>query len=179
VKIDRCNLFNSYPIALEKYDEFEENLNFPEDVYVVAYHRRFIKKSHTFFCPFQPQLFSSPLIFLMPLKPTGRRVYEEVWAVASNILKKASIYHDKRNRWWEQRNWEDRFNSPVKGEEIFKPFVLKIVDRTGYTCSQCNWMKMCSGCVLKPTDEFIEDFFKKVHIAIEWHSSLIEEDYNN
>lgn len=38
---------------------------------------------------------------------------------------------------------------------------------------------MCSGCVLKPTDEFVEDFFKKIHLAIEWHSSLIEDDYNN
>ena len=38
---------------------------------------------------------------------------------------------------------------------------------------------MCSGCVLPPTDEYIENFFKKAHLAIEWHSSLIEEDYNN
>jgi ubiquitin C-terminal hydrolase len=37
---------------------------------------------------------------------------------------------------------------------------------------------MCSGCILPPTGEFIEDFFKKAHLAIEWHSSLIEEDYN-
>jgi len=37
---------------------------------------------------------------------------------------------------------------------------------------------MCSGCILSPGDEIIEDFFKKMHLAIEWHSSLIEEDYN-
>ena len=37
---------------------------------------------------------------------------------------------------------------------------------------------MCSGCVLPPTEEFIDDFFKKIHIAVEWHSSLIEDDYN-
>jgi hypothetical protein len=47
----------------------------------------------------------------MPLKPTGKRVYDEVWAIASNILKKDSIYHDKRNRWWEQKNWEEKLAS--------------------------------------------------------------------
>jgi len=39
-------------------------------------------------------------------------------------------------------------------------------------------MSMCSGCILPPGNEIIEDFFKKMHLAIEWHSSLIEEDYN-
>jgi len=40
-------------------------------------------------------------------------------------------------------------------------------------------MKLCSGCVIPPTEEFIEDFFRKCHVAIEWHSSLIEEEYNS
>jgi hypothetical protein len=38
---------------------------------------------------------------------------------------------------------------------------------------------MCSGCVLAPGEEFIEDFFKKAHLAVEWHSSLIEEEYDH
>ena len=37
---------------------------------------------------------------------------------------------------------------------------------------------MCNGCILPPTEEYIEDFFKKSHLAIEWHSQLVEEDYN-
>jgi hypothetical protein len=37
---------------------------------------------------------------------------------------------------------------------------------------------MCSGCLLAPSAEPIEDFLMKMHLAIEWHSSLIEEDYN-
>ena len=40
-------------------------------------------------------------------------------------------------------------------------------------------MKLCSGCVLPPGDEFIDDFFKKCHLAIEWHSPLIEEENNS
>jgi hypothetical protein len=39
-------------------------------------------------------------------------------------------------------------------------------------------MEVCNGCILPPTEDFIEDFFKKCHLAIEWHSSLIEEEYN-
>lgn len=37
---------------------------------------------------------------------------------------------------------------------------------------------MCNGCILSPSNDFIEDFFKKCHISIEWHSQLIEDDYN-
>lgn len=117
---------------------------------------------------------------MLPLKPTGRRVYEEIWAIASNIVKKTSGWHDKRNRWWEQKQeiWEDKFQT--QKHELFKPFILKTVDRQGYSCSQCPWLKMCAGCPLLPTDEPIEDFLKKgAHLAIEWHSSLIEEDYNS
>jgi hypothetical protein len=55
-------------------------------------------------------LIANPIIFLIPLRPTGRRVYEEVWALASKILKKTSIYHDKRNRWWEFQNWEEKLS---------------------------------------------------------------------
>jgi ABC-type proline/glycine betaine transport system ATPase subunit len=77
--------------------------------------------------------------------------------------------------WWEQSNWNDLVNNK---DAQFKPFVLKTVERSGYSCSQCNWMQMCSGCILTPTNDFIDDFFKKCHIAIEWHSSLIEEEYN-
>lgn len=155
-----------------------DNENFPDDIFVVAYHRRFIKKSFSFFCPYQPQLISNPLILLLPLKPTGRRVYEEIWALASNILKKSSIYHDKRNRWWEQKSWEEKLTSKVK-EDIFKPFILKIVDRSGFACSKCNWMEMCSGCIMSPSEEIIDNFIQNMHIAIEWHSSLIEEDYDH
>lgn len=112
----------------------------------------------------------------MPLKPTGRRIYEEVWALASKILKDTSVYHDRRNRWWEGPNWQDKLQNSK--DDVFKPFILKTVDRSGYSCSQCHWLKMCSGCVLPPCEEYVEDFFKKVHIVIEWHSSLIEDDYN-
>jgi hypothetical protein len=39
-------------------------------------------------------------------------------------------------------------------------------------------MKICAGCILPPKEEFIEDFAKFVHLAIEWNSSVIEDDYN-
>ncbi len=67
-------------------------MNLPEEIFVVAYHRRFVRRTHSFFCANQPQLIASPLILVLPLKPTGRRVYEEVWAMASNIIKKTSMY---------------------------------------------------------------------------------------
>jgi hypothetical protein len=41
----------------------------------------------------------------MPLKPSGKRIYQEVWAVAHTMLKKNSIYHQKEKLWWEQEKW--------------------------------------------------------------------------
>jgi hypothetical protein len=54
IRVDKCNLFNSYQMACEKYQEFEDGGNLPEDIYVVAYHRRFVKKNYFFFNPHQP-----------------------------------------------------------------------------------------------------------------------------
>ena len=72
------------------------------------------------------------MILLLPIKPTGRRVYEEIWSVASVLLKKSSIYHNKKNRWWEQKGWEDKI---AKDNDTYKPFVLKTVERSGFSCS--------------------------------------------
>ena len=53
-KVDKCTLFNSYQIAYERYQDFLDGGNFPDEIYVVAYHRRFVKKAYYFFNPFQP-----------------------------------------------------------------------------------------------------------------------------
>lgn len=64
---------------------------------------------------------------MLPMKPTGRRIYEEVWAVAHNILKKDVIMpHDQL--WWNQKDWKEKMNE-TKYEGGLKPFVLKTVDR--------------------------------------------------
>ena len=42
------------------------------------------------FAKYQPQLLTSPIVLLLPRKPTGRRIYEEVWSLAHNILAKDS-----------------------------------------------------------------------------------------
>ena len=109
---------------------------------------------------------------MMPLQPTGKSLYDEVWAVARQQLKKTSNYiQDKGNLWWESRNLKVTLRNISQKKDVqFKPFVLKTVDRNGYNCSQCHWKAMCSGCIVLPTDEVIPDFFKKIHLAIEWHS---------
>ena len=54
-----------------------------------------------------------------------------------------------------------------------------MVDRQGYSCAKCNWVDKCSGCVIEPSvNKLIPDFLKICHIAIEWDSKMIEEEYN-
>ena len=105
--IDKGALFNSYAAACEKFAEFDQNNNLPEEIYAVAFHRRFVKKTFYFFSPYQPQILANPLIFLLPLKPTGKRVYEEVWGIAQQIIKRGSKYLKRENLWWEQKDWKD------------------------------------------------------------------------
>lgn len=58
--------------------------------------------------------------------------------------------------------------------------MLKAVDRTGYVCATCHWLDKCNGCVISPTDAplYEENLIKKVFIAIEWNSKILEENYN-
>lgn len=37
-------------------------------------------------------MLSDPIILTMPLFPTGRRIYEEVWAMAQILLQKGSKF---------------------------------------------------------------------------------------
>jgi hypothetical protein len=50
----KAYIFNNYLAAWDKYEQLERLQRLPEDIYTVAYHRRFVKKSHSFFHPFQP-----------------------------------------------------------------------------------------------------------------------------
>ena len=69
------------------YDHIESRIELPRDIFVVAYHRRFIKKSEYMFSQYVPQLIANPLLFHMPTVPSGRRIYDEVWASAHVLLR--------------------------------------------------------------------------------------------
>jgi len=176
-KLDKYLVLGQIMNKTFNYDLIENRVELPRDIFVVAYHRRFIKLSDPIFNAYVPQLIANPQIFLMPTVPSGRRIYDEVWATAHMLLKPHSRYHKPLTRWWERKNWREIVNS---GSGIFAPFVLKAVDRQGYACSLCHWMKKCSGCVILPTDAtiFEEDLIKKCFIAIEWHSKQLADNYN-
>ncbi len=78
------------------------------------------------------------------MQPSGRRLYDEVWTVASNMIKHNSKYQQPNCRWWERKDWQMNIDKPI----IFKPFVLKVVSRNGQQCSRCHWSEGCAGCVI-------------------------------
>lgn len=45
-------IFNNYLAACDKFEQLDRLQRLPDEVYTVAYHRRFIKKSHYFFHPY-------------------------------------------------------------------------------------------------------------------------------
>lgn len=66
------------------------------------------------------------MILSITRKPCGRRLYDEVWAIASNLLKQNCKYHRPSLRWWERKDWK---NFIKKNDGVYKPFILKTVDR--------------------------------------------------
>lgn len=75
-------IFNNHYAACEKYELLLSHQKMPTNVIAVAYHRRFVRKTGRLFSDLQPQLLASPVLVMLPLYPTGRRIYEEVWAMA-------------------------------------------------------------------------------------------------
>ena len=68
--------------------------------------------------------------------PSGRRIYEEIWSMAQTILNKQSKFlKSTEHLWWMKDNWEEQ----LKTGRPLEPFVLKMVDRAGFTCCLCNW----------------------------------------
>ena len=84
---DPAYIFNNHQVAVEKYEQLRMLQKLPESILAVAYHRRFYNRPHGLFSEQQPQLLSSPLVMYLPLMPTGRRIYEEIWSMANILLK--------------------------------------------------------------------------------------------
>lgn len=92
------------------------------------------------------------------------------------MLNKQSKYlKSNEHLWWKTENWEEQ----LKSGRPLEPFVLKMVDRAGFSCSLCNWTQRCSGCLISPDPKNnIVEFLKYCHVAIEWNSQMIEEEFN-
>ena len=142
----------------------------PTHILAVAYHRRFVQLKSSLLGKFSPELISQPMVIRLPLEPTGREIYDEIWALAHGILKSDSKYLDSKNLWWNKSNWKQILEESTSKSQL-KPFVLKYVDRGAFNCTKCNWVDMCSGCAIEPdSDRKIHRFLPLGNIAIEWHS---------
>lgn len=64
---------------------------------------------------------------------------------------------------------------------MFKPFIIKYVQKNGLSCSKCHWFKGCAGCIIEPNDapQFIDDLGNEPTIVVEWHSETLNENYNS
>ena len=152
-----------------KAGDYEKLFDIPNDLLVVAYNRRFVKKSEYIFSQFNIQIIAQPIILCLPQMPSGRRIYDEVWAIAHVLINPTSRLHKPMSRWWERKDWKQVIKSK---EGLYSPFVLKQVAKDGYSCSKCHWAEKCNGCIIEPNDAPIyeEDFFLKSFLVVEWNS---------
>ena len=149
-----------------------------DEIIVVCYHRRFVPKDSKFYLSAStPQLVSIPFIIKIPTMPSGRRLYDEIWTMSSNLLKHNAKCQKSVNRWWERKDWKNH----VSEFAMFKPFILQYVQKNGLSCSKCHWFKGCAGCIIEPNDapQFIDDLGSEPTIVVEWHSETLVENYNS
>ena len=177
-RLDRYQHFNNAMANRVKAGDYEKLFEMPNDLLVVAYNRRFVKKSEYIFSQFNIQIIAQPIILCLPQMPSGRRIYDEVWAIAHVLIKPTSRLHKPMSRWWERKDWKQVIKSK---EGLYSPFVLKQVAKDGYSCSKCHWAEKCNGCIIEPNDAPIyeEDFFLKSFLVIEWNSKQLTESYNH
>ena len=106
-KLDKYLVLNQVMQKAFNFNEIESRIELPKDIFVIGYHRRFIKRIEHPFFKYIPQLIANPLFFTMPTVPSGRRIYDEVWASAHVMLKPNSRFHRPMTRWWERKNWRE------------------------------------------------------------------------
>ena len=106
-------------------------------------------------------------------KMTARELYEEVWSRSYQYLDSSSPYRERNNLWW-----VSRYDLNQKQTRGYKPFVLKMVESDGMTCSKCSWLNKCFGCPINASDEIVPDLFYKTFLAVEWDAKLLESAYN-
>lgn len=154
---------------------------------MVVYQRRFIQKNPFLFAEYMPQLIQTPIMLTVPYKPTGRRLYDEIWTYARNMLVKTAESHNFNNRWWEDPNWEENLDERHGISKQYKPFIVKTVNHTGLNCSRCPVSAKCAGCIIHPThhsasdrgeDPYIQNMPLNVYLAIDWNTTELETFYN-
>ena len=62
MKKNKYEIFNLLHMNKFRYDNEAYKPELPLDIFVVAYHRRFVKKATYLFSQYQPQLIAAPLI---------------------------------------------------------------------------------------------------------------------
>ncbi|MFH4973487.1 hypothetical protein AB6A40_000196 [Gnathostoma spinigerum] len=114
-----------------------------------------------------------PLVFGVPLlvhftvgKTKGNELYEEVWRQVSRFLQNSSSSEEPL-----RVKGVNRAVDP--GEDIRSgyPFDLCIVDSRFEWCAKCPWSSFCHGCVLKRTDDVIEEEISA--LAVDWKPAAL------
>jgi hypothetical protein len=177
-------VFNNHFAACEMYEKLLNTQKFSPNCIVVAYHRRFSHKESRIFSQLQPSFVSSPIVLTVPLFPSGRRLYEEIWMMAQILLRKDSKFLNPDEQrdgvlWWTDLTSSKELMTEAENKGTLQPFVLKYVDRQGYNCSKCNWTAKCSGCIVDPNEQRIPEFIKYSNLVIEWDSDMIGEFYDS
>lgn len=146
-------------------------------------HRRVDRSSHSFTRTHIPRLFGSPLVVRVSLQyTTNYDLYLLVWT------RLRRIFH------WKRPPPPSEFPITSKNEATCRSdvrsialgshlqvtkfgFCLRMVTSAGHSCSRCDWLDACLGCLIIPSQDRISVTAEET-IAMDWDTASLKEEYD-
>ena len=100
-------------------------------------------------------------------------LYEIMWEKYMYFLNKPY----NKFLWWKQdKNIEE--NLDIKYKKC-SPFIIKIIQKSTFSCAFCPWYKFCTGCILSPQSNNYIDIDQNWIVIVEWCKEIVQNDLNN
>jgi predicted nucleic acid-binding Zn finger protein/DNA-directed RNA polymerase subunit RPC12/RpoP len=93
-------------------------------------------------------------------------LYEIMWKKYMYFLNCPSNYDN--NVWWKIKK---RDKKPV-------PFIITIINKENAACAYCPWFRLCTGCILNPSNSEYITINSNSVIVIEWDKDVFTKEIN-
>ena len=93
-------------------------------------------------------------------------LYEIMWKKYMYFLNCPSNYDN--NVWWKIKK---RDKKPV-------PFIITIINKENGACAYCPWFRLCTGCILNPSNSEYITINSNSVIVIEWDKDVFTKEIN-
>ena len=93
-------------------------------------------------------------------------LYEIMWKKYMYFLNCPANYDN--NVWWKLK----------KRDKKYLPFIISIINKENGACEFCPWFRLCTGCILDPSNSEYININSNSVIVIEWNKDVFKKEIN-